>query len=495
MLSTLFGGGGGGGGYQGQQRSQPHHHNHIVQSPLAPTRGSSHSDNVYNLPPKKVIKATRPYRPRFVNELGFDVGDFFYVLDEVDAHYYEVVNPVARVRGLVPIAHFEALEKVKAAANSSQPTYYPVQREERPQESHHRSYHLSTATTVYDDDRKHESSYSTVSDPRSVDYDSSSHSSSSSMSHDSYSRFPSRSSSHPSTSMASAQPPPRSNMHASLPSPTSPNTPQHQDKQAQFYNPGIGRQLPKIVSAHVQADTLLPDGRFQYTVELHLDDSTKHVLFRVFDDFWALHVALLTQFSVESGRKPNHPRVIPFLPPPPPSAKPQQPAPPVSPAEKERRKLALDNYLSDLVLLPPPIEHSPALNRFFMLRKGDVSTPVDVKFDVSSTLMDLISEYNSFQTIARPGQTISRSRGNGADGSVKIKLHIGDDETIAWRVEESTRFEDVVRNVRAKLDGRSRRDLTLWYKDECGMLIQVYGETDWGLLVRGRWGKIVLYVN
>lgn len=49
------------------------------EKPLAPTRGSSHSVDVFKLPPKRVIKALKSYKPTFVNELAFSEGDFFYV--------------------------------------------------------------------------------------------------------------------------------------------------------------------------------------------------------------------------------------------------------------------------------------------------------------------------------------------------------------------------------------------------------------------------------
>ncbi|KAF8591556.1 hypothetical protein K439DRAFT_1650772 [Ramaria rubella] len=76
------------------------------------------------LPPKKVIRALQPYRPKAPQELGFSKGDFFYVVSEVSGGqgWYEAHNPVSGARGLVPKACFEEFHKANAVARAISPS-------------------------------------------------------------------------------------------------------------------------------------------------------------------------------------------------------------------------------------------------------------------------------------------------------------------------------------------------------------------------------------
>lgn len=68
------------------------------------------------MPPKKVIRALQSYRPQAPQELGFQKGDFFYVVSEVNngPSWYEAHNPVSGSRGLVPKSYFEEFQKTNA---------------------------------------------------------------------------------------------------------------------------------------------------------------------------------------------------------------------------------------------------------------------------------------------------------------------------------------------------------------------------------------------
>jgi len=65
------------------------------------------------VPPQKVIRATSTYRSPTPQQLSFQLGDFFYVIREVNegGSWYEAHNPVTGARGLVPKAMFEAFNK------------------------------------------------------------------------------------------------------------------------------------------------------------------------------------------------------------------------------------------------------------------------------------------------------------------------------------------------------------------------------------------------
>ncbi|KAJ3165748.1 bud emergence protein 1 [Geranomyces variabilis] len=677
-----------------KQRSDHHHHSQptngtqyarggtAVRSVTAPMRGSSQSTEIFNQPPRKVIRATRDYKAQFVNELEFVKGEFFFVITDLDDFYYEAMNPIARVRGLVPRSHFESLDKIAAGTqHKQQPPATPTaaakapapespleylqnqlnlrqqqqqreppsrdrdrdhqraydsigaRRSERDAASYYRSNdnssssHMSVSamtasTTTNYDDYKHHSSYThgyaesdASSDTHSSAY-STVHSTDYPVSRSPVPVRPSRENRQQQQQPRQEQqqperPPPRaipmsagrrkqslaeeeedeeddkvdrrhrhpeqrgqhpvrqrhhtdngqnyqhqqqqqSTRSANVTKPAYPSTPrvappreaappsasllsksapssQQPSHQLHRYPTttstttaakpisGMGGRLPHPVSAHVQTDTMLPDGRFQYTIELHLSDDTSRVLLRVFDDFYTLHVSLLSQFAAQSGRLRDQPRSIPFLPPAPVTPKPfnsaaQAAAPPaqVTPAEQARRRRALDAYLTDLVALPAPIRHSPPLNRFFMQRKGDNTLATAVRFDTSAALMDLISDYNSYPSMSRNGGKTSTTATKSLtalptpstsldlldDHFVRIKLHLpSGDETLAWRIDEAMPFMDFVDEVAAKTRWRMRDGWAMWYKDEVGGLVKLTGESDWRLVVRGRWEKVVLYID
>lgn len=63
-------------------------------------------------PPKKVIRALTSHRATALQELSFEKGDFFHVLNDVgQGQWYEAHNPVSGARGLVPCNLFEEFGK------------------------------------------------------------------------------------------------------------------------------------------------------------------------------------------------------------------------------------------------------------------------------------------------------------------------------------------------------------------------------------------------
>ncbi|KAF8665771.1 hypothetical protein AX16_000219 [Volvariella volvacea WC 439] len=65
------------------------------------------------LPPQKVIRAISGYKSQAPQELSFQKGDFFYVLqdDSSSSAWYEAHNPATGARGLVPRTMFEEFGK------------------------------------------------------------------------------------------------------------------------------------------------------------------------------------------------------------------------------------------------------------------------------------------------------------------------------------------------------------------------------------------------
>ncbi|KLO16366.1 hypothetical protein SCHPADRAFT_995189 [Schizopora paradoxa] len=73
-------------------------------------------------PPTKVIRALEDYRSQAPQELSFQKGDFFHVVREVNQGqgWYEANNPISGARGLVPRFKFEEFSKSNAAQRISQ---------------------------------------------------------------------------------------------------------------------------------------------------------------------------------------------------------------------------------------------------------------------------------------------------------------------------------------------------------------------------------------
>ena len=59
-------------------------------------------------PPKKVIRALQSYKATAPQELSFEKGDFFHVVNDVgDGQWYQAHNPASGARGLVQAVMFE----------------------------------------------------------------------------------------------------------------------------------------------------------------------------------------------------------------------------------------------------------------------------------------------------------------------------------------------------------------------------------------------------
>lgn len=76
-------------------------------------RKASLTSAIFNLPPQLVIRAKYDYNALFHRELSFVKGDFFYVIsDNNDGQpHYEVINPAAKTRGIVPVGYFETVDR------------------------------------------------------------------------------------------------------------------------------------------------------------------------------------------------------------------------------------------------------------------------------------------------------------------------------------------------------------------------------------------------
>ncbi|KAJ3358818.1 bud emergence protein 1, partial [Kappamyces sp. JEL0680] len=83
---------------------------------------------IFNLPPKKIIKANANYSAQSVGELSFRKGDFFYVIhDKPDEELYEVINPIEKTRGVVAYRFFQNVARNAAEEAAQKSADQPLQ--------------------------------------------------------------------------------------------------------------------------------------------------------------------------------------------------------------------------------------------------------------------------------------------------------------------------------------------------------------------------------
>ncbi|RCH79056.1 bud emergence protein 1, partial [Rhizopus stolonifer] len=64
--------------------------------------------------PKKIIKALYDYQAKAPHELSFRKGDFFHVTArENDPEWFEACNPASNLKGIVPVAYFQVIDKTE----------------------------------------------------------------------------------------------------------------------------------------------------------------------------------------------------------------------------------------------------------------------------------------------------------------------------------------------------------------------------------------------
>ncbi|KAK7696632.1 hypothetical protein QCA50_001290 [Cerrena zonata] len=96
-------------------------HSHHISSPSSPLPSLSKPINAIQ-PPKKVIKALQSHRATAPQELSFEKGDFFHVVNDVNqGQWYEAHNPMTGARGLVPAHSFEVLGRRATPSAQSSP--------------------------------------------------------------------------------------------------------------------------------------------------------------------------------------------------------------------------------------------------------------------------------------------------------------------------------------------------------------------------------------
>ncbi|KAF9129482.1 bud emergence protein 1, partial [Mortierella sp. 14UC] len=133
------------------------------------------------------------------------------------------------------------------------------------------------------------------------------------------------------------------------------------------YDDNSGHADPsRIINASVESFHH-EDDQYWFTVRVELGSGATRNLFRLYEDFYDFHIALLEEFPVESGRVGDQPRILPFMP---------IPLQVVTDTVSASRRADLDGYVQDLCKLPGRITQHPLVEQLFAIREGDTETPM-----------------------------------------------------------------------------------------------------------------------
>ncbi|KAK5827963.1 hypothetical protein F5H01DRAFT_332590 [Linnemannia elongata] len=130
-------------------------------------------------------------------------------------------------------------------------------------------------------------------------------------------------------------------------------------------NNGHADHPSRIINASVESFHH-EDDQYWFTVRVELASGASRNLFRLYEDFYDFHIALLEEFPVESGRVGDQPRILPFMP---------IPLQVVTDTVSASRRADLDGYVQDLCKLPSRITQHRLVDQLFAVREGDTETP------------------------------------------------------------------------------------------------------------------------
>ncbi|KAF5363733.1 hypothetical protein D9756_000606 [Leucocoprinus leucothites] len=390
------------------------------------------------LPPQKVIRALNSHRSQAPQELSFQKGDFFYVVNDNEerGQWYEAHNPVTGARGLVPQHMFEEFNKNTPIRTSqlgfqspvppsratssplsqkSQVFYAIVQHDfeaERPDELD--AKRGDAITVVAQSNREWfvaksigrlgrpgliPASFVEIHDPltgkpitdiegimdrgelpKVEDWKKA-------MINYKQSSIP----------LGVLEPTDKGSVTDSpYALPPVPDTPSyHPFSPPEPAQPPIPELLPEglllsadVVSFHYEMEEywFRIDALFQPYKgpgETQLPPAKQLILFRVYNDFYDFQVSLLDTFPREGGRHPPHPRILPFMP---------GPAEEVDDALTATRRAELDTYIHGLCDLSTSgaryiLEHH-IVREFLSLKPGDVESEVEPHAPELDALLD-----------------------------------------------------------------------------------------------------------
>lgn len=107
---------------------------------------------------------------------------------------------------------------------------------------------------------------------------------------------------------------------------------------------------------------IFENDKYWYVIECQMEDGSHWELSRIYQKFYDFQIALLQQFPKESVTPPGGKRMLPFMP---------GPVTYVTDAISNGRRESLNQYVKELLALPPYISRCELVRELFAPREGD----------------------------------------------------------------------------------------------------------------------------
>ena len=127
------------------------------------------------------------------------------------------------------------------------------------------------------------------------------------------------------------------------------------------YDRGSQRSLLAPISASIPR-YIFENDKYWYIIECQMEDGRHWELSRIYQKFYDFQIALLQQFPDEAIAPPGGKRVLPFMP---------GPVTYVTDAISNGRRESLNQYVKELLALPPYISKCTLVRELFAPREGD----------------------------------------------------------------------------------------------------------------------------
>ncbi|ORY04906.1 Phox-like protein [Basidiobolus meristosporus CBS 931.73] len=390
-------------------------------------KASQYSNEVGVLIPKKVIRAIHDYHGETPYQLSFRAGDFFHVIgNENNPHWWEATNPMTKVRGLVPASYFEVIDRKQGGCTKSN----------RPRNSSNAQPAL-LGHVLYDFESQSPEELSAEAGDHIIIVGKSSNEwliakhigklgglglvpSSYVEIKDARTGLPVANINQPNNSQAS-----------------------------------IGGLSPREQAIRAGVSTYFQqDNCYYFEVQITLLDGHNRVLYKLYEDFYDFHVALLKAYPKEAGNGGQY-RIIPYMP------------GPVTFADESitiRRCQELNVYVRQLFGLPKYIQESKVLREFFGLEEPGE---------------DEANPFTPISVIESPSEIVTLK--------VKIQYH---DDLIAIRVPSCITYDALHAKIAERLENKS---VSLQYRLGSNDYIDLNSQRD----LQNAWsnGKLFIYAS
>ena len=139
----------------------------------------------------------------------------------------------------------------------------------------------------------------------------------------------------------------------------------HQRQPSRGNHNGYDRRSQRPGLAPISASIpryIFENDKYWYIIECQMEDGRHWELSRIYQKFYDFQIALLQQFPNESVAPPGGKRILPFMP---------GPVTYVTDAISNGRRESLNQYVKELLALPPYISQCALVRELFAPREGD----------------------------------------------------------------------------------------------------------------------------